>query len=186
MKAIILSVVGMFTTTTACFCQSDTFLHGEVSRSRLNSDHTYRLQRGVPQELTPQEIDAILSREDLWQLPEAASVTPPAKKVEKLPMGVVGDHVERSTGVIQDICKGSDLLRFGIQAGDKILRTNGHPFVFEQFQQDCLGPAGTTVQLTVRSKKHGEITINVMRKDARVFWQEDTDGWFHQAAALNK
>jgi hypothetical protein len=89
-------------------------------------------------------------------------------------MGTVGFHIS-DTGVVQKIYPGSDVLRFGIHKGDRVLGYNGHPFVSVQnIVNEAVGIPGSIMELTFLHDGH-VITIPAKRVDARMF--QKYSGW---------
>jgi hypothetical protein len=91
----------------------------------------------------------------------------------ELPVGVLGCEIlttlfNSHNGVIVRIYPGSDLTRFGIHVGDRIIGYQGHRFIRNQFSEDCRGTPGTTIDLLIMHDGQ-EMEIQAVRKDARLF-----------------
>jgi len=87
--------------------------------------------------------------------------------------GVLGAIVGTETGIFQTIFPESDLNRFGVQVGDRIIGIEGHKYIPEQYQSDCLGVPGTTIHLDVLSSSTRKInSIDVVRVDSRSLSQK--------------
>jgi predicted metalloprotease with PDZ domain len=89
--------------------------------------------------------------------------------------GVVGVKINED-GTIALIYHPSDLNRFGIVPGDRILAVDGQRLVFSTFQEDCRGPVGTTKVLTIA--RNGQIAnLKVALIDVNILVQYNHNYW---------
>ena len=102
-------------------------------------------------------------------------------------MGIVGFHITDS-GVVQSIYPGSDVLRYGIHVGDRVLGYNNHPFVSVQNVVDeAVGVPGSIFPITFLH--NGQVvTLPIRRIDARVFQHFANWGYNHidQAVQMDR
>jgi hypothetical protein len=97
-------------------------------------------------------------------------------------LGVIGFTVDSNTGVIQRILPGSDLLNYGIEAGDRILAFGNHPSWIpgEALVHESIGMPGSSFRLIVLHD--GQVcNLHVKRTDAHVFvrWAGDKSAGFN-------
>ncbi len=98
-------------------------------------------------------------------------------------MGTVGFHIS-DTGVVQKIYPGSDVLRFGIHKGDRLIGYNGHQFVSVQNVVDeAVGIPGSIMELTFMHDGR-VLTIPAKRMDARMFQKYSGWGYNHITDAI--
>jgi hypothetical protein len=83
--------------------------------------------------------------------------------------GIVGVVIDSKTGVVQRVLPGSDLVNFGIEPGDAVLRYNSHRFQpGTNFADESLGPTGQAIEMVFRHHDH-EIRCKVKRVSASAF-----------------
>lgn len=82
--------------------------------------------------------------------------------------GVLGAKIASQTGVFITIYPQSDLNRFDVRVGDRVVGIEGHRYRGQTFPQECLGAPGTTIKLDILSSQTRTLnTIEVRRVDSR-------------------
>ncbi len=89
------------------------------------------------------------------------------------PLGVIGCQVDYTSGIVMQVYPPSDLNRFQIHPGDRVIGYMGHRFRNSlQMVNDVVGVPGTPCEITLLH--NGQmISIEVLRTDARLLVQYD-------------
>jgi C-terminal processing protease CtpA/Prc len=101
--------------------------------------------------------------------------------------GCLGAAIEFFSGTITRIFPNSDLNRFGIQPGDRVLSINGHSYATSPLasQEECRGIPGSLLPITIIHDGHA-LDLTVKRTDVRQlapfasyfkFWADQTKQW---------
>jgi hypothetical protein len=112
---------------------------------------------------------------------------PPSQTQTNAPTGVIGFSV-LFNGKVWRVFPGSDLNRFDIHRGDRVLGYMGHKFRGNrQFQNDVVGPVGTPCELTFLHDGR-TITVYPKRVDASLFLKHDPlfHKHYHKVIAKSK
>jgi hypothetical protein len=99
--------------------------------------------------------------------------------------GVLGAVVDEPTGMLKTVFPESDLNRFGVHPGDRILGINGHRYDPSTWQAECRGIPGGVIELVIAHE--GLVsTYPVKRTDSRALagkasyyrkWANRTRSW---------
>lgn len=117
----------------------------------------------------------------------------PGQNHGEAPIGVLGVQWEMqgdvTGGLIMTVYPDSDLVRFGIQAGDRLISVDGHryPMPFRESQDLCRGVPGT--YMTMEIQHAGQILcLQVKRTDARLHARYDNspDHYFQWCASQTR
>jgi hypothetical protein len=99
--------------------------------------------------------------------------------------GVLGAVVDEATGVFKAVFPESDLNRFGVHPGDRVLAIGGHRYDPSTWQAECRGVPGSVMELVIAHE--GLVsTYPVKRTDSRALagngsyfqkWAKRTRSW---------
>lgn len=82
--------------------------------------------------------------------------------------GVLGAKIVAPTGAFITIYPQSDLNRFDVRVGDRVVGIEGHKYSGRTFPQECLGAPGSTIKLDILSNQTRTVnSIEVRRVDSR-------------------
>jgi hypothetical protein len=165
---IILSLIASLSTSS-----SAQTLQGQVSRGAADSS---TIQSGEATQSSSQKSMSEQNSGSDQQRSSSELKTPlltGGAEHGEIPVGVLGCQLITSlfnaqSAEIIKIYPGSDLLRFGVQPGDRVVGINGHRFIRKQFAAECRGIPGTRIDLIITHREQ-EMEIQVLRKDAREF-----------------
>jgi len=97
--------------------------------------------------------------------------------------GCLGALLNLFNGAILKVFPQSDLNRFDVQPGDRIIGVNGHRYDFRTIIKDMVGTPGTIIELDIRTKDRVERHLQVRRTDARLLPQT---GMYKQLTQRNR
>lgn len=97
--------------------------------------------------------------------------------------GCLGALLNLFNGGILQVFPQSDLNRFDIQPGDRIVGVNGHRYDFRTIIKEMVGTPGTIVELDIRSRDRTVRHLQVRRTDARLLPQT---GMYKQLTQKNR
>ena len=97
--------------------------------------------------------------------------------------GCLGALLNLFNGGILQVFPQSDLNRFDVQPGDRIVGVNGHRYDFRTIINEMVGTPGTIVELDIRSRDRTVRNLQVRRTDARLLPQT---GMYKQLTQKNR
>jgi predicted metalloprotease with PDZ domain len=97
--------------------------------------------------------------------------------------GCLGALLNMMNGAILKVFPQSDLNRFDVQPGDRIVGVNGHRYDFRTIIKEMIGTPGTIIELDIRTRNREVRHLQVRRTDARLLPQT---GMYKQLTQRNR
>jgi hypothetical protein len=158
-------------------------LDGSAQQTNLNgqasSDGPVKSQAEVPK-LAPERFKQPLVGKDDFREPESKSLKQQAT-IEQFDehgqriVGVLGCKINNFTGTVQAVFPPSNLNRWGIHPGDRVLAYNNHRWRsgWNMVEEACQGPPGSIFQITIQHD--GQVmSLEVPRVDSRLLVKYDS------------
>jgi len=157
-----------------------TALTGQVQKSNLTEQVQNNLLNGQAQSFGD-SLQPTFPKLGGYRQPQSAMI-----QHGEMPIGVVGLISERTDGLVLSVLPPSDLNRFGIHPGDRIIGYLGHRFVNGyQMERELVGTPGSILDMTFIH--NGQvITIYPHRVDARLLVRYDNTDDHHFIECANR